>query len=119
MSEPVRGPDDLTALQRKVLRNYREYCDQTPTLSTLLIKSLPVLSLLVIYIVVAGGLMLFVDMGNAALFLWGMGAGVLLHQVSVFRVFLRVWPAVAAIVDRQRLDELLDEPPETSPDRWS
>lgn len=122
MSELVEGPADLTPIQRKALRNFRDYCDSPPTLISLCWKNLFAFVIVVVYF---GGLAAVVfaalDEIVFAAFLGGIGFGFLMYQLAAFRNFLRIWPAMEAVIDRDRLDEFIDEPPvdSTAPDDWS
>jgi hypothetical protein len=42
----------------------------------------------------------------------GMALGILVRDLGALRVALKLWPATRAIIDRERLDELLAEPPD-------
>ena len=110
MTSRVEGPSDLTPLQRKALRNFHEYCAQPPTMAMLLRKSLLGMGLLQAYLVGLGLLLFFTEMEVGALILWGMAVGVITQQCGSFRAFLRIWPAIEAIIDRDRLDELVAAP---------
>jgi hypothetical protein len=37
--------------------------------------------------------------------------GAFLQQYGQVRAFLRIWPAIEAVVDRDRLDALVEAPP--------
>jgi len=121
MSAPVQEPSDLTPLQRKALREFRDYLDHPLTLAGVCRKSLPAMALLLAYFGGVGVLLAVCDLNDLALLLWGTGIGVFLQLFSGFRAFLRLWPAVATVIDRERLEELLDEPPPPAPDAddWS
>ena len=120
MTSPVAGPSDLTPQQRKVLQNFYEYCDQPPTLATLLRKSLLAIGFQQTTLVGWGVVLFLLEQETLALIVWGIAVGVLLQQYVQFRVFLRIWPAVEAVIDRDRLDELVEAPPTRSGrDDWS
>ena len=120
MSGPVEGPSDLTPLQRKALRNFHEYCEQPPTMATLLRKSLLAMVLPMAYFVGVGAVFFALEMEALAFIIWGIAVGVLLQQYGQFRAFVRIWPAVEAVIDRDRLAELVEAPPTRSGrDDWS
>ncbi|HXD88793.1 MAG TPA: hypothetical protein VN641_20045 [Urbifossiella sp.] len=101
---------DLTPPQRKYLRNVAEYCRTSPTLLIVYRKMMP----FYLFLLSFSGLIVYVCLANEAYTkAWALGgfiAGVLLRDFANIYQRLLLWPAIEAIVDRERLAELTHEP---------
>ncbi|HYH65172.1 MAG TPA: hypothetical protein VD866_10800 [Urbifossiella sp.] len=103
-------PTDLTPLQRKALGNLRAFLDVPPTLGALYRKSLPALAIMVVFGGALIGLCVVREQWLMACFTAGIFFGAAVRDLGTFRRTLRIWPATAAVIDRDRLDRLLGEP---------
>jgi hypothetical protein len=109
-AHPPEHPGDLTPLQRQFLRNLRESCATPPTLGRLYAWAWrPTLFLLLVGSVFVW-LLLEVERPAAAALLGGMTAGALLRDFGYLRRSVLLWPVIAAVTDRRRLNEFLGEP---------
>jgi hypothetical protein len=116
----VEGPRDLTPLQRKYLQNLWEYCRTPPTLARIYQKAAP--GYLLVFAVMS--LMIYywyaIERYEIAWLFGGMLVGMMLSHLSFFRRSIRLWPAIDAVLDRERIAELIEVHPEdTESDDWS
>lgn len=109
--KPITGPEDLTPLQLRYLRNIRDYCNSPPTLARIYAKTWRNLRLVLLVGVagVAAGVLL--DRPFVAWMVGGMAAGGLLRDLGYFRQTVQLWPATRAVINREKLEELLADPP--------
>ncbi len=99
----------LTSLQRRTLEFYREFHASPPTLGRLFARSFVRHFIIMLLFFVPAALNYFMtkDLLLAGLAL-GMGLGVILRDVSHFRITIQVWPAVSQVVDWKKIDECLE-----------
>ncbi|MBP3959399.1 hypothetical protein J8F10_29500 [Gemmata sp. G18] len=112
--QPIAGPEDLTPLERRYLQNLWDYCKSSPTLAMIYAKSWrnTCVLLLITGLVIAAGLLW--ESPFAAWFIGGITTGALLRDLGYFRQTIRLWRATETIIDRQKLDELVADPPDAN-----
>jgi len=104
----------VTTLQRRNLEAYQRYREKPPSLRYLILKAL---RWWVIPIVVTGGFCVFVynmhwqaapgAAGMGVSLLGGMVLGMIARDFGLFLQFLKLWPALAQVLDWKRLDDVL------------
>lgn len=107
-------PTDLTPLQRKYLANIRRFVAEPPTPGRLWAKQGPRLVLLTVLFVVPAAAAWALEAWGLMGFAGGLYVGILLRDSAAIRQAVSVWPATAAVIDRDRLDRLVGE---ADPDR--
>ena len=108
---PVTGPEDLTPLQRRYLRNLRDYCESPPTLAVIYAKTWR--NTLGLFLLAGIGIGVGILLARPAVS-WLCGAfisGALVRDLGYFRRTVQLWPTTRAILDRERLEELIADPP--------
>ena len=98
---------NLSPLQRKTLELYQNLQHSPPTVSRLL--ALTARNYLRLLLVIGAGIVLMLSLRAPAfsLILVGMLIGVLSRDLGAFRKTVRVWPALVAVLDWNRIDQLL------------
>ena len=107
---PPEHPSDLSRLQRQYLRNARAFCASPPTLGRLIAKSWFAFVSNVAIFAAGVVLCLAAERPIMVLFVAGMSFGVLCRDLGYLRRSVMLWPVIAVVTDRQKLDELLGEP---------
>lgn len=98
----------LTLLQRKILERYRQFRDQPPTLGRLVTLSLVnhILLIMVCGAAIACFAVVIADVSGMIFFV-GLGMGAICRDIGLFRRTALAWPALHAIIDWKKLDEIL------------
>ena len=111
MSERIiAGPEDLTAAERIHLRRIRDFCDTQPTMARIYLKVWPPVLLTVVAAAIGIATAVWLDDMMLA---WLMGAftlGMLVRDPMHFKGVITFNAVNNAIINRDRLDELLAEP---------
>ncbi len=105
----VEEPYDLTPLQRKYLQRLRDFCRTPPTLLKIYSKNVPRYLLLGLGIGLLVSLCILNDMQELTWFLGGMFAGIAFLDLAQFNNAIKLWPATTAILDQEKMAELLQE----------
>jgi hypothetical protein len=100
----------LTRFQRKLLLKYRSHRHKPLSLFGLLLPMLPPVAIAVG--VVALSAYTFPRQGT--LFIAGLVVGVLLRNLALVVHGLRVIPALLEVIDWEKLDRMLERPPQRS-----
>jgi hypothetical protein len=103
----------LTTQQRKNLALYAAYRSAPPTLGQLLRKNLPRYLLAAALTIVVYMLAPATGIQSLGLILIGLFLGALLRDIGHFWRFVRFWPVQSAVLDWQRVDNMLSEPSTT------
>lgn len=109
MSAEGENPMQLTKAQRRNLELYAIYHLKSPTFWQLFRSNLAR------YLVIAVLLMLILLLSPItgtewlALILTGIFLGALIRDISRFLQFVRMWPAISAVIDWERLEVLLSK----------
>ena len=103
------SPKVLTAGQLQYLVSIKSYVVQTPTILKLFRKSVRNFAILTVLIGGLAGLYAAMEFWGAALFLLGMLAGCFSRDLGMMRRFIKVWPALASVIDWSRVNKLLGE----------
>ena len=98
----------LTKLQRLVLISYRSYRQKPPRVLALLVTMWK--ADLILFTAIAGFTWMCFYLGAPqwGLFMIGMGVGAKSRDLGIFRIFVKIWPALAAALDWERIDALID-----------
>jgi hypothetical protein len=105
----VEGPRDLTQLQRKQLSMFREHCENPPTTATLFLTSLRAHVVLVLLLVANCALFIAFDHEAWVMPLVAFTAGFFVHTWLRWQMYIGLWPALEAVINRDRLEQLLNE----------
>ena len=100
----------LTKSQRRNLELYATYRSAPPTFWHLFRQNLPRLVFMALLVVLIYVLAPTAGTEWLALFVTGLFLGVLVRDLGRFWQFVRMWPVLAAVLDWQRLDMLLNSP---------
>jgi|GEM_PF-5859780 len=103
------SPKDLTAGQLQYLASIKSYVVQSPTILKLIRKSVRNFAILTVLIGGLAGLYAAMELWGTALFLLGMLAGCFCRDCGMMRRFIKIWPALASVIDWSRVDKLLGE----------
>jgi len=114
---PVEEPADLTPLQRKYLCDLQEFCRKPPSLAVLWMKALRIHLVMLIVIGFACLGAVFYDRIEIACMFGGMAFGMVLRDWGSIRRGVLLWPATAAIIDREKIAMLIEQPPD-DPEQW-
>ena len=100
----------LTTLQRTVLERYRTFRESPPTIWRLM--ALASRNHAILFILISlGSIFFYLEASESAgLFYAGIGVGVILRDFGSFRTVIRIWPALARVLDWQKIDDLLSGP---------
>ena len=98
----------LTKLQRLVLISYRSYRQMPPRVLTLMASMWK--ADLILFAAIAGFAWMCFHLGAPqwGLFMMGMGVGAKSRDFGIFRIFVKIWPALAAALDWGKIDALID-----------
>ena len=97
----------LTPLQRHFLITYQSFRSQGISLTRMYAGSARGILLIAGYFIGATVFCyLYLSLWQAA-FVLGMGIGIVLRDLFYVRRGFRLWPALAAVIDWQRVDEVL------------
>ncbi len=99
----------LSALQRKLLQQYRGFHDSAPSMGRLMALSARHHVLLVLVFTIAVVLTYSFRLPSVALILVGMAIGAVSRDFGRFRTMIRVWPVLSRVLDWKRIDELLED----------
>lgn len=100
----------LTKSHVKVLELYKKWQESPPTLWQLIAQNIFRYLLLFLLVVL---LNIVAPAGGLDPLRWiaiGLFVGVLLRDIGLFLRSIRLWPLTSAILNWQRIDELLNEP---------
>jgi hypothetical protein len=97
----------LTPLQRKLLLRYRDHRQKPFTVVGLLVPLLPLVALSVGLV----ALSYYTFPPHVSLFIAGLLVGVLLRHVALAIHGFRLIPALLQVIDWEKVDRLLEEPP--------
>lgn len=99
----------LTSVQRRTLELYRKFHAVPPTPGRLFATSFVrhVIISLLFFVPAAMAYFITQDLFLAGLAL-GMGLGVIVRDVSHFRVTIQVWPVVSYVLNWKKIDECLE-----------
>ncbi|HSG17855.1 MAG TPA: hypothetical protein VLE70_16240 [Anaerolineae bacterium] len=100
----------LTKSQRRNLELYATYRSAPPTFWSLFRHNLPRLVFMALLVFLLYLLAPTAGTEWLALIATGLFLGVLGRDIGRFWQFVRMWPALAAVLDWQRLDMLLNSP---------
>ena len=100
----------LTKGQRRNLELYATYRSAPPTFWQLLRVNLPRLAFMALLVVLLYVLAPTAGTEWLALMVTGLFLGVLVRDIGRFWQFVRMWPVLAAVLDWQRIDRLLNNP---------
>ena len=106
------GPETtmkLTPLQRMTLTAYLEYGDSPPTWGKLIRRAWRRHLILVGTGVITVIVLLLLGGVEAVVGFAAFMAGAILGEIGMYRRFLHLWPALARVLNRKRIDELLAE----------
>ena len=99
----------LTKAQRRNLELYATYRIKLPSFWQLfranLARYLVITALLILFFILAS----ITGTESLALILTGLFLGALMRDITRFLQFVRMWPAISAVIDWERLDELLSK----------
>lgn len=98
----------LSNVQRKLLNRYMGYRAKPPTALGLLAKSAPRYIVVTAILGAAALLSLEPDERSIAFVALGMWIGITTGYLREIIAALRLWPVVAAVLDWNKIDELLD-----------
>lgn len=107
---PIAGPEDLTPHQRKYLRHLREVCNGRRPGALVITSALRLLVLLAVAIAVCAAF----DAPELAIVLAAAVGGAASRDIAYLQASDRVLPALRAVIDRKRLEELTADPPHDS-----
>ena len=98
----------LSKLQRLVLVSYRSYRQKSPRVLVLITAMWK--ADLILFGAIAGFTWMCFHLGAPqwGLFMIGMGVGAKSRDLGIFRIFVKIWPALAAALDWDKIDALID-----------
>ncbi|HKI33431.1 MAG TPA: hypothetical protein VKA46_16370 [Gemmataceae bacterium] len=102
---------ELTRFQRKNLVAYRQYHDDPPTWGGYFRRTWHLYLFIVGWIIGGALLVYWLGFPLVSAVLLGMLAGCLIRDYGMYRKFLQLWPALAEILDWERIDDLLQGNP--------
>ena len=105
MSMPL---PQLTALQRRVLSRYVDFEHSPPTVGGMFAMSVMAYVRVILIFAVCGAICAAMNVYAAVFVLLGMFVGMISRDFGQYRAFVAIWPLLAAIIDWQRANELLD-----------
>ena len=97
----------LTKAQRRNLELYATYHSEPPTFWRLFKLNLARYLVITVLLILLFVLAQVTGTESIALIVSGICLGVLIRDITRFRLFVRVWPATSAVLDWERLDALL------------
>lgn len=97
----------LTKEQRRNLELYATYHSEPPTIWQLFKLNLARYLVITVLLIILFILALLTGTESLALILTGIFLGVLIRDITRFRLFVRVWPATSAVLDWEKIDVLL------------
>ena len=99
----------LTPIQRIVLQRYLDYQKHGPTFASLMRQSWRA-ELIVIIVSVLGAWVVYrLHFPAMSYFIVGLMVGALARDAGSFRRVVQIWPAIAQVLDWQRVEQALDK----------
>jgi hypothetical protein len=98
----------LTRLQRHVLISYRSYREKPPRVFAMMAAMWKADLILFLAIVAFAWMCFYMNAPQWGLFMAGMGVGAKSRDFGIFRIFVKIWPALGAAFDWNKVDALID-----------
>lgn len=102
----------LSKNERKFLEMYQRLRNRPPTLLRQLTRSAPSYAVLLIAFWAMSAFWLALDQSFHAWFLWGIGCGVVIRDLTLLIKPIRLWPVLSTVLDWNKIDKLLAEDPQ-------
>ena len=99
----------LSAIQRRLLYQYRDFHESAPSVSRLVAISTWAYVRLLLVFTIAFALTWTYEFRSTALLLLGMVIGTVSRDFGTFRRMVKIWPVLCHVLDWKRIDELLEE----------